>query len=96
MNRPLKQTCRDPTFPGVVANIYRRFTPSLTLKFLQPLAAVEAPKARKMQFRSRVNCALSRLTTVGEVGSNEVEAVAVVPATTDGKREAVTVGLAIL
>ena len=33
---------------------------------------------------------------VGEVGSDEVEAVAVLPASIDGKREAVIVGLAIL
>ena len=33
---------------------------------------------------------------VGEVGSDEVEAVAIVPASREGKREAVTVGLAVL
>lgn len=33
---------------------------------------------------------------VGEVGSDEVEAVGIVPATREGKREAVTVGLAVL
>ena len=33
---------------------------------------------------------------VGEVDSDEVEAVAVLPASMEGKREAVTVGLAVL
>jgi len=33
---------------------------------------------------------------VGEMGSDEVEAVAIVPASREGKREAVTVGLAVL
>lgn len=33
---------------------------------------------------------------VGEVGSDEVEAVAVLPMSLEGKREAVTVGLAVL
>ena len=33
---------------------------------------------------------------VGKVESNEVEAVAIVPASREGKREAVTVGLAVL